>query len=43
MALVLPQTLEEWIGFDFPEDTWALFLADKGKEKMVMNKLLRLY
>ena len=34
----IPTDLQGWIGFDFSDETCALFMADKGKEKNVMNK-----
>ena len=36
--IVLPHDMQSWIGFDLSEETYALFMADKSKEKTVMNR-----
>ena len=37
-AVELPADLQGWIGFELPDETCALFMADRGKDKMVLNK-----
>jgi len=36
--LALPTDLQDWVGFDLSDEACALFMADKGKDKLVLNK-----
>ena len=36
--IVLPHDMQSWIGFDLSQETYALFNADKSKDKTVMNR-----
>ena len=37
-AVELPADLQGWIGFELSDETCALFMADRGKDKLVLNK-----